>query len=287
MKKYILYLLIVLLKSFPCFSQVIINNPGTVTVEAIKQIYLPEIDDFLTFQNLNQNVSNYVQIQQTGNSNSASFNQQKSPSFEESNQSYSVQYGNSNELTLGQIGSGNLFLGFQLNYISNILWQEQAQQSLFHSKISSTIQNSTEASNYIIVGDRNKMAIIQEGNNNGIMVVQQGSDNSISAFQKGNNNYLLTLQKGSNNLITDYRQENISGQNLFDRVIQIGDNLSFKSDEVSKSSLTGNTFMQTGTNLSFELNSDLINTAGGINVKQTGKDMKVVIDQSYFSFPLK
>ena len=45
--------------------------------------------------------------------------------------------------------------------------------------------------------------------------------------------------------------------------------------------------MQTGTNLSFELNSDLINTAGGINVKQTGKDMKVVIDQSYFSFPLK
>jgi len=98
---------------------------------------------------------------------------------------------------------------------------------------------------------------------------------------------LFALQKGSNNLLTGYKQENESDQVLSDRVIQIGDNLTLKSDEVSKSSVNGNTFLQTGRNLSLEIKSDLINSAGGMDVKQTGKDMKVVIDQSYFSFPLK
>jgi len=287
MKNPILYLFIVLLNSLSGFSQDIINNTGATTPEAIQQIYLPGIDDLLAIQSVNQNVSNYVTMQQSGNSNSVNINQQKGTSSDMINQSYTVQSGNSNELTLGQIGSGNLLLGFQLDYISNVLGQKQATPAIFQTNTTSAVHYSSDAGDYAVEGERNKMTITQEGNNNGVMVVQQGSDNTISATQKGNNNYLLAFQKGSKNSISDYKQENTSDKRLYDRIVQVGDNLSFKSDEVSISSTTGNTFMQTGTNLALELNSDLINSAGGIEIRQTGKDMKVVIDQSYFSFPLK
>jgi len=45
--------------------------------------------------------------------------------------------------------------------------------------------------------------------------------------------------------------------------------------------------LQTGTNLSIEINNSLLNSLGGVEINQSGKDMKVVIDQSYFSFPMK
>jgi hypothetical protein len=287
MKRFLLYLVILLLKFMPCFSQDIINNTGTVSNEAIQQISLPGIDNIMSFQNLNRAVSNYVLTQQTGTLNTATINQQKDGSSEMSNQSYTVQSGNSNELTIGQIGSGNLLLGFQLDYISNLL--DQKQQILDNALKSTALKvgNQADGNGYVVEGERNKMTITQDGNNNGVMAVQQGSDNTISADQKGENNYLLALQKGTNNMITDYKQENRSDEKLFDRIIQVGDNLSLKSDEVSTSSINGNTFMQTGTNLSLEINSELINSAGGIEINQKGKDMKVVIDQSYFSFPLK
>jgi len=204
-----------------------------------------------------------------------------------SNQSYTVQSGNSNELTIGQIGSGNLLLGFQLDYISNLIDQKQQNQDKVLKNTLLKVSSPTEGNGYLVEGERNKMTITQDGNNNGVMAVQQGSDNTISADQTGENNYLLALQKGTNNAITDYKQENKSDEKLFDRIIQIGDNLSLKSDEVSTSSINGNTFVQTGTNLSLEINSELINSAGGIEVNQKGTEMKVVIDQSYFSFPLK
>ena len=287
MKLFLLYLVILLLNFMPCFSQDIINNTGTVPNEAIQQISLPGIDNIMSFQNLNRAVSNYVLTQQTGNLNSATINQQKDGSSELSNQSYTVQSGNSNELTIGQIGSGNLLLGFQLDYISNLLDQKQQSQD---NVLKSTLLKSgspADGNGYMVEGERNKMIITQDGTDNGVMAVQQGSDNTISADQKGENNYLLALQKGSNNTITDYKQENKSDEKLFDRIIQIGDNLSLKSDEVSTSSINGNTFVQTGTNLSLEINSELINSTGGIEINQKGKDMKIVIDQSYFSFPLK
>jgi len=287
MKRFLLYLVILLLNFMPCLSQDIINNTGTVSNETIQQISLPGIDNIMSFQNLNRAVSNYVLTQQTGNLNSATINQQKDGSSEMSNQSYTVQSGNSNELTIGQIGSGNLLLGFQLDYISNLLDQKQQSQD---NVLKSTLLKSgspADGNGYMVEGERNKMIITQDGTDNGIMAVQQGSDNTISADQKGENNYLLALQKGSNNTITDYKQENKSDEKLFDRIIQIGDNLSLKSDEVSTSSINGNTFVQTGTNLSLEINSELINSAGGIEINQKGKDMKIVIDQSYFSFPLK
>jgi hypothetical protein len=287
MKKSIVYLLIVLLKIMPCYSQEIINNTGTVSNEAIQQISLPGIDDLLSFQNLNRAVSNYVLTQQTGNLNSATINQKSDGSSEMSNQSYTVQSGNSNELTIGQIGSGNVLLAFQLDYISNLIDQKQQSQVKALKSTVSTVGIPTDGNGYIVEGERNKMIITQEGTNNGIMAVQQGSDNTISAEQAGENNYLLALQKGSKNTVIDYKQENKSDDILFDRIIQVGDNLTLKSDEVSKSSINGNTFIQTGTNLSLEINSELLNTAGGIEINQKGTDMKVKIDQSYFSFPLK
>jgi len=287
MKRFLLYFVILLLKFMPCFSQDIINNIGTVSNEAIQQISLPGIDNIMSFQNLNRAVSNYVLTQQTGNLNSATINQKSDGSAEMSNQSYTVQSGNSNELTIGQIGSGNLLLGFQLDYISNVIDQKQQSPVKGLSSILTTIGSSSDGIGYVVEGERNKMNITQDGNNNGVMAVQQGSDNTISAEQTGRNNYLMALQKGTNNSVIDYKQENKSDDILFDRIIQVGDNLTLKSDEVSKSSLNGNTFIQTGTNLSLEINSELINTSGGIEINQKGTDMKIKIDQSYFSFPLK
>jgi hypothetical protein len=287
MRRSIFYLLIVLLRCLPCYSQDIINNTGIVSNEAIQQISLPGIDDIMSFQNLNRAVSNYVLTQQSGNLNTASINQKSDGSSEMSNQSYTVQSGNSNELTIGQIGSGNIFLAFQLDYISDLIDQQLQSKDNGFSSILSTVGSLTDGNGYLVEGERNRMMITQDGTNNGVMIVQQGSDNSISAEQTGQNNYLLALQKGSKNTVTDYRQENTSEDILFDRIIQLGDNLTLKSDVASKSSVNGNTFVQSGSNLSLEINSELINTAGGIEVNQKGKDMKVVVDQSYFSFPLK
>jgi len=287
MKRFLFYLVILMLNFMPCLSQDIINNIGTVSNEAIQQISLPGIDNIMSFQNLNRAVSNYVLTQQTGNLNTATINQKNDGSSEMSNQSYTVQSGNSNELTIGQIGSGNLLLGFQLDYISNLLDQKQQNQVNGLSSTLSSVASPTDGNGYLVEGDRNKMIITQDGTNNGVMAVQQGSDNTISAEQMGENNYLIALQKGTNNTISDYKQENKSDEKLFDRIIQVGDNLNLKSDEASTSSINGNTFVQTGTNLSLEINSELINSSGGIEINQKGRDMKVVIDQSFFSFPLK
>lgn len=283
MKKFIFYILFLILNSFQAYSQEIINITGADTNGTIQQITLPGINDILGFQTLNRNTGNYVSLQQSGNQNTTSINQQSGVSLEMTNQAYTVQSGNSNELTLGQIGSGNLLLGFQLGYLATLNETQQDNQTTVPTGfVESLIAGNTISPE----GDGNKMTLTQTGNNNGIMAIQQGSDNTISAEQTGNNNYLLTIQKGSNNSITDYKQENTTGLVLYDKIVQTGDYLTLKSDIASMSG-SGNTFMQTGTHLSLEMNSDLINSPGGIQVTQTGKDMKVVIDQSYFSFPLK
>jgi len=287
MKKIILFIFL-LSTILPGYSQENNSNTGSSTNDAIQQIKVSGIEDIMIYQAVNQSTSNYVTIQQTGNQNKVSINQQQGSGFDMSNQSYTVQTGNSNELIIGQIGSGNVILGFQLNYLASMITgsQKDIQAGVTTNNVVAA-GSSNDTNGYLVEGERNKMSIMQNGNNNGVMAVQQGSDNTISAEQSGNNNYLFALQKGSNNLLTGYKQENESDQVLSDRVIQIGDNLTLKSDEVSKSSVNGNTFLQTGTNLSLEIKSDLINSTGGMDVKQTGKDMKVVIDQSYFLFPLK
>ena len=275
-----------LLNSILGYSQEIINISGTDVNNAIQQISVPGINDILGFQMLNGVKDNYVSIQQTGSSNSASINQQKNAGSE-SNQSYTVQSGYSNELTIGQVGSGNLLLGFQLGYLATLTGNQQDNQTVALTGYVFTPESLIADNSNAPEGEGNKMNITQNGNNNRVLAVQQGSNNTLSAEQITSNNYLLALQKGSNNTITDYRQENTSSQVLYDKIVQTGDDLTFKSDIPSKSSVNGNTFMQTGSNLSLEMNSDLINTPGGIQINQTGKDMKVVINQSYFSFPLK
>jgi hypothetical protein len=287
MKKFLLYVLMVLLKSFPGYSQGIINDTGPINNESIQQVLLPGIDELLIFRDLNQTVGNSVMTLQTGNGNSADIQQQNGSNSDRSNQAYIVQSGNSNELTLGQMGNGNLLLGYQLD-LQGVLPGDR-QIILGGTAVPVNIQTEIlhPENDNIVLGERNKMNITQQGNNNGVMAVQQGSDNVITAVQSGDNNYLLAFQKGYNNSVNGYTQENVSEQILFDRIIQVGDNLSLKSEEASKSSLKGNTIMQTGSHLALELNSDLINSAGGIDIHQTGKDMKVPIDQSYFSFPMK
>ena len=287
MKTAILYLIIVLLNCFTGYSQEFINNPGMETNEAIHQISVPGINDILSFQTLNQGVRNYASTLQIGNQNKATVHQQNELSAETGNLSFTAQSGNSNELTIGQIGSGNLMLGIQLGSLTTLTGIQKDISIGVENGCVFTSVFPMERNGYAVEVERNKMIISQNGNNNGVMAIQKGTDNFISAEQTGNNNYLLILQKGTRNSVTDYKQANQSEQFLFDKIIQIGDNLSLKADGASTYKPEENTFTQTGSNLSLEVNNSLLNTVGGVEIKQTGYDMKVVVDQSFFTFPMK
>ena len=287
MKTTILYLIILLLNCFTGHSQEFINNPGMETNKAIAQISTPGINDILSFQTLNQGIRNYAFTLQIGNQNKATIHQQNELSAETGNLSFTAQSGNSNELTIGQIGSGNLMLGIQLGYLTTLTGIQKDISIGVENGCVFTSVFPMERNGYEVEVERNKMIISQNGNNNGIMAVQQGTDNFISAEQTGNNNYLLILQKGTRNSVTDYKQANQSEQFLFDKIIQIGDNLSLKADGASTYKPEENTFTQTGSNLSLEVNNSLLNTVGGVEIKQTGYDMKVVVDQSFFTLPMK
>ena len=287
MKKHILYFTFLLLNCFPDYSQGIINNAGTKNNEAIQQIVTPGINDILSFQTLNRGMSNFALSRQTGNQNTVNINQQNNAGLEMSNQSYSVQSGNLNELSVGQVGSGNLLLGFQLGYLTTLSGSQQDNPVGVEKGNWLAFLAPNEANGYAIEGVGNKLTVSQSGNNNGVLAVQQGSDNILWAEQRGNNNYLMALQKGTNNTVSGYKQENQSEEILMETIIQIGENISLKTQDASLSKPTGNTFTQTGTNLSLEVNNGLLNTAGGVEITQTGHDMKVVMDQSLFSFPMK
>ncbi len=275
MKRNPIFLFLFLLIVYPVYSQDIINSLNVGTNESIHQISTSGIADILSFQTLNQGTGSFVLIQQTGIQNTSSINQQSDPG--QSNQSYAYQQGNYNEMSVGQVGTSNLLLGFQLGYLANEV------------NSSAGILPSISISGALDVGlkgDGNMLEVSQEGENNGIMAVQQGNDNSISAEQKGTNNYLLILQKGTNNSVTGYIQENSLGRN-FDTIIQEGESLSLEATGVSTSKAIGNIFSQSGINLSLQVNNGFVNSLGGIEITQTGKDMKVVVDQSYFLFPMK
>ncbi len=104
---------------------------------------------------------------------------------------------------VGQIGSGNLFLSFQLGYLASVLGLNQANQPLFSLGIAdgdiAAIVTQNKENGIWVDGPGNKIEITQDGDNNGIMAVQQGDNNSITAGQNGNHNFLLVLQKGNNN----------------------------------------------------------------------------------------
>lgn len=275
MKRNPIFLFLFLLIVYPVYSQDIINSLNVGTNESIHQISTNGIADILSFQTLNRGTGSFVLLQQTGNQNTSSINQQSDPG--QSNQSYAYQQGSFNEMSVGQIGSSNLLLGFQLGYLANEV--NSSPGILPAVSVSGAVDAGQK-------GDGNMLEVSQEGENNGIMAVQQGNDNSISAEQKGTNNYLLILQKGTNNSVTGYIQENSSGRN-FDTIIQEGESLSLEATGVSTSKATGNIFSQSGINLSLQVNNGFVNSLGGIEITQTGKDMKVIVDQSYFSLPLK
>jgi len=287
MKTNILYLIILLLNCYTVYSQEIINNPGIELNETIHQISTPGISDILNFQSMNQDSKNYASTLQIGNQNKATVKQQNELTSEAGNLSVTTQSGNSNELTIGQIGSGNLTLGFQLGYLSFLTGNQKANSIGVENELAFNSTSSMVGRSYAVDGERNKMDITQNGNNNGVLAVQQGTVNTMSVEQAGNKNYLLALQHGRNNSITDYKQANKSEEILFDKIIQVGENLSLKAEGASTYKPTGNTFMQTGSNLSLEVNNSLLNNVGGVEIKQTGYDMKVAVDQSFFVLPMK
>ena len=283
MKQLPVLTLVCFLNIYPSFSQRVIRSGLS---ESIRQISTNGIDNILSFQNDNSGMKSIVVIsQQNGDKNRVSINQQSDQG--QSNQSYSFQLGNLNELSINQIGSGNLLLGFQLGYLSSLTGTQKENPIGVENGLAFSSAFSLEGRDYAIDGEGNKMNISQNGNNNGVMAVQQGTDNILSAEQTGNNNYLLAFQQGSHNLVTDYKQANESKQILLDKIVQVGDYLSLKADGASTYKPMGNTFMQTGSNLSLEVNSSLLNTVSGVEINQTGKDMKIVVDQSYFSFPMR
>jgi len=282
MKKiaFILFLFVIFFNSV--FSQS--NGKNQEKDEAIQQIRTSGLADILSFQTQNRDVNNMVLTQQIGVQNRASVNQQTEAGF--GNQSYSIQQGTSNEMTIGQIGKDNLFLSYQLGY-STSLESRIGQNNLldFGSTGANILENTSTQS--LVSGEGNKQTVNQEGSNNAVMAIQEGNDNTISAGQKGTNNKLLILQNGNKNTVTGYQQENTTATDLFDTIIQEGEGLSLNTTGVSKSKPNGNTFMQNGANLSLQVNNEFANTLGGIEINQTGHDMKVVVDQSYFSFPMK
>lgn len=291
MKKVTLYLLLSLLIANPGFSQEIINDLNPATNGAIQQISKSGFENILSFQTLNQDVSNFVQTQQVGNQNKASINQKSGPGSTSANQSYTFQQGNANELSVGQIGGGNLLLSFQLGYLATEAGRTQGNHYGFGlgngEGNAYAYGHQHTATGYLVEGERNKLTINQDGYDNGVMAIQMGTDNTISANQKGKNNYLAILQNGKNNSITGVSQENSSDKVLFDTFIQVGENLSFNATEDSKPKPNGNKTNQSGINLSLQVNNAFVNSLGGIEITQTGKDMSVVIDQSYFLFPMK
>lgn len=243
--------------------------------------------DILNNQNLNQGFSNYAFTQQFGCQNTAAVSQQADPGAGLPNQTFIIQDGNSNEMTNAQIGSGNLLLGFQLGYQVNDHHQDQGNHFGWENGNGNSLGYKHKANENMVIGERNKLTIQQAGNDNGVLAVQQGNDHLIVAEQKGNNNYLTILQKGTNNSVSGYVQENSDGGILFESISQVGENLHLSATDVSRSKSNGNVFNQSGVNLSLEVNNGLINTVGGIEINQTGRDMMVKVDQSFFSFPMQ
>jgi len=254
--------------------------------EAIDNRREDGVTDIQTFQALNNGALNIIQAQQTGVQNSVAAIQQSSNGGL-LNQMYTIQEGNLNEVTVGQIGRGNMLLSFQLGYVTSEFVRQQGDCYGFGLGNQNLYEYDDKSADFSInVGRRNKLTFNQNGTNNVGLVFQQGSDNTISVDQQGNNNYMIIYQKGRNNVINGYNQANTSDKILYDLVIQEGEKLVLNATESSKQP-SGNTFIQSGSNLQLQVNSGFANDLGGLGIVQTGKNMKVIVDQSFFAFPMK
>jgi len=289
MKKIIFILFLFVIFSNSVFSQENGRNQDDEDHEIIQQIKTSGLADILSFQTMNNGVGSFVEIQQVGNQNRANISQQTDAGSAFANQAYSIQQGNSNEMTVGQIGSSNLLLGLQLGYVTYELDRNTRNQFGSDPDTDNAFArgNENKVNQSLIPGEGNELKVNQLGNNNVVVAVQQGSENSIEAGQNGANNYLVIYQKGKNNEVIGYKQENSSANILAETIIQQGEGNVLNATDVSRSKPNGNSFVQNGVNLSLEVNNQFTNTLGGIEVSQTGHDMKVVVDQSFFSFPTR
>lgn len=279
MKKLFFIFFIATLACSRVFSQGVVQINCSEEDEKINQIRATGLSDILSFQTMNQGLSNVTMTTQIGNWNKSVVTQQYDGGSNLANQVYSLQKGSDNEMTIGQIGEGNLLLGFQLGYVATEI-DPKEKIKYPQNMVDCCVTDGGDQS--FVQGVGNALNVIQQGDKNAVVAVQQGSENSIDVSQIGSNNYLVVYQKGNNNEIAGFRQENHAEKALAETIIQEGDGLVLNSLEASKSKPNGNSFIQKGINLSIELNNQFTNTLGGIEVTQSGKDMKVVIDQSFF-----
>ena len=256
----------------------------------IQQIRSSGFDDFISTQTLNPEQSNVASITQLGNRNSMTVHQTKEGSVLLANQSHSFQFGELNSMDIIQNGTGNILLSFQLGYLTdhfgkgkgNAYGLENGNGHAFAYGLAGQGNNGA-----VSEGSGNKLISLQNGHSNGLLTIQLGDDNFISATQNGKNNHATILQQGAHNQVVDFKQENRSGNVLFDSVIQIGDNLQLNVADANNGRAYGNKYSQEGSNLSLTLNNSLLSPLGGMTVGQTGRDMQVNVTQSYFSFPMK
>lgn len=280
MKTTIRYILLLLGFSLCANAQQIINNEDASNIEAIQQISVSDMDMFLSIQSWNNVAANMTVSIQIGNYNKLTINQRNGDEMNIANKAFTTQIGNSNELTLEQIGSYNVLLAYQTEHSSTV---NDPNKMIEHSPTKVNMNADLNQG----FGQGNKLDIVQEGADNVVLSFQEGSYNTISAKQLGSKNYLMALQRGTNNSVSGFTQENQTADVLMDVIVQVGDNLEFKTKDFAKSKTHGNSISQAGINLSLELSNGMLNNRGGLEVAQKGNDMKVIVDQSFFAFPLK
>ena len=265
---------------FICLFQVF-TAQGQVN---IPQISTSEVESSGTLQ-LNAEQLNISSITQLGNYNTAKLSQiEKIELISSPNSSNSFQYGDYNQVDLTQKGNQNILFSFQAGYLATSFSSENTENTLTGVLVPTMLKLNAGSTGLFSSGNNNTLVSTQDGISNKFLSIQQGSNNYIQADQIGNNNNLVVQQVGNNNRVEDFVQNNIKGES--DNITQIGDNNTLNSID-KLNTLYGNNYIQNGTNLSITLNNSTLSATGGITVNQTGHDMSVVIDKSYFSFPLK
>lgn len=256
---------------------VIFNSVGQINIQQVNS------SEFLSTQSVQLESLDISSITQLGNYNTAHLIQtKKGDVFSFPNSSNSFQQGDFNLADVIQKGNENVLLSFQLGYLTNGLLTLYTYQP--DAQLQNMLSFSTSSSLFT-AGINNTLYSSQEGKSNEILVIQQGSSNYIDVEQLGNENLLIINQVGMNNRVENFKQNNIDGK--IDVISQIGDNNTFNSVNGSIVNFYENNYTQEGSNLSLTINNSNLTSLGAIKVNQTGHDMNIVIDQSYFSYPMQ
>lgn len=257
----------------------VLYTKGQINIQQISSL---EFVGFTSIQSFQVRPTDISSITQLGNYNSAKLSQTKEGDlFSFSNSSNSFQQGDFNLTDITQKGNENVLLSFQLGYLASSLY------SMSNNDLVAPIQNklsfTTTSNNLFSAGTNNILYSSQEGKSNEILAIQQGSDNYIEVEQSGNENFLIVQQVGTNNRVESFKQNSVYG--AMGVISQVGDNNAINNLTESVNTNRSD-YTQEGSNLSLTINNTLP-SLDGIKVSQTGNDMNIVIDQSYFSFPMQ